>query len=62
MAAPMVVGASALLKQAYPHLSAEKLVHLLLKSARKVTIDGKSLPHSQFGAGILNLKAALEGE
>jgi len=60
MAAPMVAGAASLLKQAYPHLSAEKLSYLLLKSARRVTIDGKVLPCSQFGAGILNLKSALE--
>lgn len=60
MAAPMVVGAASLLKQAYPHLAAENIRLLLLQSARKMTIDGKTLPHSQFGAGILNLKAALE--
>jgi subtilisin family serine protease len=61
MAAPMVVGAAALVKQAYPRLSAEDIAHLLLKSARKTTIDGKSLPLGQFGAGILDLEAALEG-
>ena len=60
MAAPMVVGAASLVKQAYPHLAAENISLLLLKSARKVTIDGKTLPHCQFGAGILNLKTALE--
>lgn len=60
MAAPMVVGAASLLKQAYPHFSAENISQLLLESARKVTIDGKALPRAQFGAGILNLKAALE--
>ncbi|MBA3812868.1 MAG: S8 family serine peptidase [Alphaproteobacteria bacterium] len=60
MAAPMVVGAAALLKQAYPHLSSENIAQLLLKSARKIALDGKTLPHSQFGAGILNLKGALE--
>lgn len=60
MAAPMVAGAASILKQAYPHLSAENIIHLLLRSARKVTIDGKILPRTQFGAGILNLKSALE--
>lgn len=60
MAAPMVVGAASLLKQAFPHLAAENLMYLLLKSARKVGLDGKVLPHSQFGAGVVNLKSALE--
>lgn len=60
MAAPMVVGAASLVKQAYPHLSAEHVSQLLLRSARKVTLDGKTLPRCQFGAGILNLKSALE--
>jgi len=60
MAAPMVAGAAGLLKQAYPHLSAEDINHLLLQTARKVSLDGKVLPTRQFGAGILNLKAAFE--
>lgn len=60
MAAPMVVGAAGLLKQAYPKLSAESIAQLLLGTARKVTVDGKALPRNQFGAGILNLKSALE--
>lgn len=60
MAAPMVVGAASLLKQAFPHLQAEDLVHLLLTSARKVSLNGKTLPRSVFGAGIVNLKSALE--
>lgn len=60
MAAPMVAGAASLLKQAYPQLSAEDLSQLLLQTARKVGLDGKALPYSQFGAGILNLKAAFE--
>jgi bacillopeptidase F len=62
MAAPMVAGAASLLKQAYPHLAAENIAQLLLKSARKVAIDGKELPSNQFGTGILNLKSALELE
>lgn len=60
MAAPMVVGAASLLKQAYPHLEAESINQLLLQSARKIGLDGKALPHSQFGAGILNLKSVFE--
>lgn len=60
MAAPMVAGAASLLKQAYPHLAAENIVHLLLSSARKIGVDGKILPCSQFGAGVLNLKTAFD--
>lgn len=60
MATPMVVGAASLIKQAYPLISAEDLLGLLVHSARKVRLDGEALPQSQFGAGILNLQGALE--
>ncbi|OJW51478.1 MAG: hypothetical protein BGO67_06975 [Alphaproteobacteria bacterium 41-28] len=60
MAAPMVVGAASLLKQAFSHLQAEDIARLLLISARKVSLDGKDLSRVYFGAGIVNLKSALE--
>jgi subtilisin family serine protease len=60
MAAPMVVGAAGLLKQAFPRLQPDGIAELLLKTARKVSLDGTELPHTQFGAGIVNLKSALE--
>ena len=60
MASPMVVGAACLLKQAFPALSAEDLAQLLLTSARRLSLAGKELPRTQFGAGVLNLKSALE--
>jgi subtilisin family serine protease len=60
MAAPMIVGVACLLKQAFPCAQAETLAYLLLKSARKTSLDGKDLPRTQFGAGIVNLKSALE--
>ena len=60
MAAPMVVGAACLVKQAFPHLSAEALARLLLTSARKTSLNGEALSSAQFGAGIVNLKSALE--
>lgn len=60
MAAPMIVGAACLLKQAFPSLSAEAIGLLLLSSARKTSLEGRALPQTQFGAGILNLKSALE--
>jgi len=60
MAAPMIVGAACLLKQAFPSLSAEGLARLLLTSARKMSLEGNELPRTQFGSGILNLRSALE--
>lgn len=60
MAAPMVVGAASLLKQAFPRLQPDEIGELLLKTARKVSLDGTELPRTQFGAGIVNLKSALE--
>jgi subtilisin family serine protease len=60
MATPIVVGAASILKQAYPHLLADQIAILLLNSARRVSLDGKELPTREFGAGIVNLKSALE--
>lgn len=60
MAAPMVVGSASLLKQAMPRLKAEDIAELLLKSARKVSLNGEKLSRKYFGAGILNLKSSLE--
>jgi subtilisin family serine protease len=61
MAAPMVAGAACLLKQAYPHLSAKELGKHILKTARTMTTEGTSLSPTQFGVGVLDLKAALRG-
>jgi len=60
MAAPLVAGAASLLKQAFSQLKTEEIAHLLLTSARKVSLDGKNLPRNHFGTGIVNLKSALE--
>ncbi len=60
MAAPMVVGAASLVKQAFPYLKAEDIVFLLLTSARKVSLNGTDLSPHEFGAGVINLKSALE--
>lgn len=59
MSAPMVVGALCLLMEAFPNLSPESIAHLLLTSARKVSLDGRPLPSNQFGVGIVDLKSAL---
>lgn len=61
MAAPMVAGAACLLKQAYPQLSLKEIGALMLRTARTTARDGTSLPSTQFGAGIVDLKSALEG-
>lgn len=59
MAAPMVAGAACLLKQAYPQLDSKEIGGLILKTARTMASDGTHLSPAQFGAGIVDLKAAL---
>lgn len=59
MATPMVVGVASLLKQAFPEAKADTLAELMLRSARKTSLDGKTFSRGQFGAGIVNLKSAL---
>ncbi len=60
MAAPIVVGSASLLKQALPSLKAEEIAQVLLRSARRISLDGKKLSRATFGAGIVNLRSALE--
>lgn len=59
MAAPMVVASASLLKQDTPSLEAQDIANLLLVSARKISLSGEKLPRSLFGAGIVNVKSAL---
>ncbi len=60
MAAPMVSGSLALLKQKYPHLAPEELVLLLLKSARTHQLGTKQhLNKARYGHGVVDVKAAL---
>ena len=57
MAAPMVTGAIAFLKNAFPNMRAEQIISLLMNTANKSAEDYDS---STYGAGLLDLTAALE--
>jgi PKD repeat protein len=69
MATPQVAGALALLYQARPDLTPPEAERLLQNTARKVETVGEYVPdpqnpdgtvHFGFGAGLLNLQAALD--
>lgn len=53
MAAPMVTGGVALLREAFPHLSAPEVQEILFRTADKVG------PREIFGHGIMNLERAF---
>lgn len=55
-AAPLVAGAVALLRQAFPALSPDQIVRLLLDSARDIGASGAD---SVYGAGMLDLARAF---
>lgn len=60
MAAPMVSGSLALLKERFPSLKPEELVALLLKSARKHQWNSSgSLNLNEFGNGVIDIKSAI---
>jgi len=54
----LLCGAAALVRSAYPQMSAEQVADRLRETA---TDRGPQGPDSQYGAGALNLKAALAG-
>ncbi|MEV6968992.1 S8 family serine peptidase [Hamadaea sp. NPDC051192] len=54
----LLCGAAALVRSAYPQMSAEQVADRLRETA---TDKGPVGPDSQYGAGVLNLKAALAG-
>ncbi|MCB2072982.1 MAG: S8 family serine peptidase [Novosphingobium sp.] len=56
-AAPQIAGAAALLFQAFPNLTGQQVVDLLLTTARDV---GNAGTDAQFGRGILDIRAAFE--
>jgi subtilisin family serine protease len=58
MAAPMVAGAAALLKSAYPSLIPDEIKSILRLSVDPVTAKGKAA--GKMGAGRLNVASALE--
>lgn len=54
-AAPHVAGAAAILKSAFPHLTHEQIIDILLKTAKDLGAVGVD---AQFGHGLLDLEAA----
>lgn len=59
IAAPFVAGAAALLKAAYPKLSAADIINVLRNTA--IEVDSKnSLPRGSLGTGRLDVAAAIE--
>jgi len=58
MAAPMVVGAAALMRAAYPSLNPDEIKMILRLSADPVTATGDAT--GKMGAGRLNVSSALE--
>jgi len=64
MAAPIVSGVAALLKERFPKLPNNKIVSLMLESARKTSLkEGIPLPKEHFGQGVINAAAAIrQGE
>ena len=57
MATPMVTGAIAFLKNAFPNMRSEQIIDLLMSTANKSAEDYDS---STYGAGLLDITAALE--
>ncbi|MFW9936223.1 MAG: S8 family serine peptidase [Candidatus Thorarchaeota archaeon] len=57
MSCPMVSGALAILKEAYPSLTPEAARIALLEGANKLTGEDESL---KFGAGLINVSASLD--
>lgn len=61
MAAPMVSGSLAILKQSFPHLAPEELVLLLLKSARQHQLGTNVLLNrAYYGHGVVDIEAAIK--
>ena len=56
-AAPQVAGAAALLAQAFPHLTGEKLAAILVQSAFDA---GEAGPDAIYGSGVLDLARAFQ--
>jgi subtilisin family serine protease len=58
MATPVVVGAYALLRGAFPNKRAIEILDLIDESARKVDLDGEVLGH-EYGVGIIDIESAV---
>jgi subtilisin family serine protease len=58
MAAPMVVGVAALLRQQFPYKTAQEIKDALLAGARRQTKDGSQAFPELYGSGLLDFEGA----
>lgn len=58
-AAPLVSGTAALIKSLYPELTAPQIIDLILSSTSKTPPEDEALYQSLFGAGLLQVDAAV---
>lgn len=58
MATPVVVGAYALLRGAFPNKRAIEILDLIDESARKVDLDGEALG-DEYGVGVIDIESAI---
>ncbi|MGV7030991.1 S8 family serine peptidase [Methylobacterium symbioticum] len=61
MAAPHVAGAAAVLRQAFPFLTAPQIAQTLLTTATHLGDGPVGVPNDTFGWGLLNLGKAIDG-
>ncbi len=60
MAAPVVTGTAALLKEAYPDLTASEILKSIRRSARQISFHQKNRLSEDYGCGIIDFPAALK--
>ena len=58
MAAPVVAGAAAVLRQAFPYMSARQIIEVILTTTKD---DGIYADHDIYGRGLLDLGRAIRG-
>ncbi len=61
MAAPHVAGAAAVLRQAFPFLTAPQIAQTMFTTATHLGEGPDGVPNAQFGWGLLNLGKAIDG-
>lgn len=62
MAAPHMTGSIALLRQAFPKLSAQELKALAMNTSKELIKDGAPIPVTQQGAGRIQIEQALQSK
>jgi subtilisin family serine protease len=60
MATPVVTACAAVLKSNFPHLTSKKVLSILMKSARKMSLNNKQLATKIYGHGVVDISAAYQ--